>query len=93
MEPVFFNSGFKFHRVVLDEGHRIKNRKSQISEACCNLEAVNKWYVSGTPIQNNIEELYPALRFLNVPFFSEWDHFDKVNSQSINLLLSSNIEV
>ncbi|CAI6332506.1 unnamed protein product [Periconia digitata] len=56
-----------FHRVVLDEAQAIKNCNSRTSIACRALIAHHKWALSGTPIVNNLTELYPYFRFLNVP--------------------------
>lgn len=47
----------KFHRVVLDEAHTIKNVRTQMAESCCRLEADYRWCLTATPIQNKIEEL------------------------------------
>jgi len=56
-----------FHRVVLDEAQAIKNYKSYTSIACRALMGEHKWALSGTPIQNGTEELYPYFKFLRVP--------------------------
>jgi SNF2 family DNA or RNA helicase len=55
-----------FFRVVLDEAQAIKNCKSQTSIACRALMAKHRWALSGTPIQNNVEELFPYFKFLRV---------------------------
>ncbi|KAH8900083.1 hypothetical protein GQ53DRAFT_595648, partial [Thozetella sp. PMI_491] len=54
----------KFHRVVLDEAHAIKNYRSRTSRACSALSSKYRWALSGTPIQNSIDELYPYMRFI-----------------------------
>jgi SNF2 family DNA or RNA helicase len=56
----------KWLRVVLDEGHFIKNHNSQTAKACYELNTRRKWIVSGTPIQNNLTELWALLKWLNV---------------------------
>ncbi|KAI1358414.1 SNF2 family N-terminal domain-containing protein [Xylaria arbuscula] len=71
-----------FWRVVLDESHNIKNRNSQMSLACQELNACCRWALSGTPITNSIEEIYPYLKFLKaeVP-----DEFGKFRSPFMNI--------
>ncbi|KAJ2983324.1 hypothetical protein NUW58_g6270 [Xylaria curta] len=53
-----------FWRIVLDEAHQIKNKNSQMSVSCQNLCGRHRWGLSGTPVTNNRDELYPYLRFL-----------------------------
>ena len=57
----------RFKRIVLDEAQAIKNHKSRTSIACRALIATHKWALSGTPILNGLDELYPYFKFLNVP--------------------------
>ncbi|EXJ91918.1 hypothetical protein A1O3_00468 [Capronia epimyces CBS 606.96] len=65
----------KYHRVVLDEAHLIKNHTSKTSIAVCALTGVYKWCITGTPIMNYIEELYPYFRFLRVPHTGDYGTF------------------
>ncbi|KAK4213956.1 P-loop containing nucleoside triphosphate hydrolase protein [Rhypophila decipiens] len=44
-----------YYRVVLDEGHAIKNYKSTTSKACLLLSAKYKWILTGTPMHNSSE--------------------------------------
>ncbi|KAA6409187.1 MAG: hypothetical protein FRX48_06740 [Lasallia pustulata] len=64
-----------FWRVVLDEAQAIKNRESQTSIACRGLTAVNRWALSGTPVQNNVMELFPYLKFLHVKHVGSFEVF------------------
>ncbi|KAF2750189.1 hypothetical protein M011DRAFT_397133 [Sporormia fimetaria CBS 119925] len=58
----------QFYRIVLDEAQAIKNHTSRTSIACRALMARHRWALSGTPIVNGLEELYPYFKFLNVPY-------------------------
>ncbi|GFP96351.1 putative swi/snf-related matrix-associated actin-dependent regulator of chromatin subfamily a member 3-like 2 [Phtheirospermum japonicum] len=51
-------------RVVLDEAQSIKNHRTQVARACWGLRAKRRWCLSGTPIQNAIDDLYSYFRFL-----------------------------
>jgi SNF2 family DNA or RNA helicase len=56
-----------FLRIILDEAQAIKNHKSWTSIAARGLQADHRWALSGTPIQNSVQELYPYFKFLRVP--------------------------
>ncbi|RGP75109.1 hypothetical protein FLONG3_5793 [Fusarium longipes] len=58
----------KWYRIILDEGHAIKNHESSTTRACWELRAKYRWVVSGTPLSNEILEFYPYLRFIGCQF-------------------------
>ncbi|XP_043724882.1 DNA repair protein RAD5A isoform X2 [Telopea speciosissima] len=62
----------RWFRVVLDEAHTIKSSKSQISIAVAALTADRRWCLTGTPIQNSLEDIYSLLRFLKVEPWGNW---------------------
>lgn len=55
---------FNWNYVVLDEGHLIKNSKSKTSQAVKNFQSNHRLILSGTPIQNNVLELWSLFDFL-----------------------------
>ncbi|CAL4887581.1 unnamed protein product [Urochloa decumbens] len=65
-------------RIVLDEAHMIKSSKSLISLAAAALTADRRWCLTGTPIQNNLEDLYSLFRFLRVEPWRTWALWNKL---------------
>ncbi|GAA5865684.1 hypothetical protein JCM8547_002749 [Rhodosporidiobolus lusitaniae] len=56
----------KWRRVVLDEGHLIKNPKAKMSRACAELKAERRWILTGTPIINQTGDLGAMIHFLRM---------------------------
>ncbi|KAH6867044.1 SNF2 family N-terminal domain-containing protein [Alternaria rosae] len=56
----------KWRRVILDEGHGIRNPKAKKTIAITNLMAQSRWTLTGTPIINNLKDLYSQVRFLRL---------------------------
>ncbi|KAI1345777.1 SNF2 family N-terminal domain-containing protein [Xylaria sp. FL0043] len=62
-------------RVVLDEAHWIRNSTSQQFKAACTLQSSRRWCLTGTPIQNSLDDLRSLLAFLHFRPFSESGFF------------------
>lgn len=62
-EQSWFKRAFVWRYVVLDEGHKIKNDLSQISTALQGLGAEYRLILTGTPLQNNLVELWALLHW------------------------------
>lgn len=56
----------KFSRVILDEGHYIRNSNRNIFKSIMEIKTDLKWIVTATPILNNINDLYSYVRFLEL---------------------------
>jgi SWI/SNF-related matrix-associated actin-dependent regulator of chromatin subfamily A3 len=55
-----------WRRIILDEGHNIRNPKAKKTVAVSNLLAQSRWSLTGTPIINNLKDLYSQVRFLRI---------------------------
>ena len=63
-EKVWLWRSFYYSHVILDEAHRVKNMESQLAGAIFHMRSVRRVLLTGTPLQNNLSELWTLLRFL-----------------------------
>ncbi|KAI1737674.1 SNF2 family N-terminal domain-containing protein [Xylaria scruposa] len=61
--PLF---SWKWLRVVLDEAHHIRNRSSQIFQSICDIQSIFRWCLTGTPINNSLDDYGALLSFIRV---------------------------
>lgn len=61
--PLF---SLSWHRVILDEGHSIRNARAKCALAACKLKAESRWVLTGTPIVNGIKDLQSIVKFLRL---------------------------
>nr|XP_057903220.1 chromodomain-helicase-DNA-binding protein 4a isoform X4 [Doryrhamphus excisus] len=61
--------------LVVDEAHRLKNNQSKFFRVLNNYPLQHKLLLTGTPLQNNLEELFHLLNFLTPERFSNLDGF------------------
>eukprot|EP00668_Euglena_longa_P014067 GGOE01018036.1.p1 GENE.GGOE01018036.1~~GGOE01018036.1.p1 ORF type:complete len:1311 (+),score=404.66 GGOE01018036.1:568-3933(+) len=66
--------GIHYEAVVVDEGHKLKNKESAMFKTLSTLRADYRLMMTGTPVQNNISELWTLLSFLNPTW--EWSGED-----------------
>lgn len=69
----------KWYRVIIDEAQCIKNRNSKAAQACCRINSIYRWCMSGTPMMNNVEELYSLIKFLRIRPYCELERFSIVS--------------
>lgn len=70
-EESWFKRAFVWKYAILDEGHKIKNDLSQVSTALQGLGAEYRLILTGTPLQNNLLELWALLHWLYPEVFTE----------------------
>lgn len=63
--------------IIIDEAHRIKNVNSILSQIVRLFNSRNRLLITGTPLQNNLQELWALLNFLLPDVFSSSEDFDK----------------
>lgn len=65
----------RWFRIVLDEAHTIRSRRTKQFDAAFHLQAQYHWCLTGTPVSNRIEDLEALLQFCRVPLLQEHDCF------------------
>merc|ERR1711953_767597 len=68
---------FNWKYMVIDEAHRIKNEESKLSVIVREIKTNNRLLLTGTPLQNNLHELWALLNFLLPDVFSSSEDFDE----------------
>ena len=73
----------QFHYIILDESQNIKNLTSQTTQAVLLLNGEHRLALSGTPIENNLTELYSLYRFLNPAMLGTPEDFNRTYATPI----------
>ncbi|OLL24079.1 ISWI chromatin-remodeling complex ATPase ISW2 [Neolecta irregularis DAH-3] len=67
---------FAWQYIIIDEAHRIKNEDSMLSQVVRIFNSRNRLLITGTPLQNNLHELWALLNFLLPDVFGDSSAFD-----------------
>lgn len=67
---------FDWQYIVIDEAHRIKNEQSMLSQIIRLFHLKHRLLITGTPLQNNLHELWALLNFILPDVFGDSDAFD-----------------
>ncbi|KAH3731492.1 global transcription activator snf2l2 [Pelomyxa schiedti] len=65
----------KWSFFIVDEGHRLKNRQSKLSKVMRQYTSKHRLLLTGTPIQNDLSELWSLLNFLDPEIFNSSPNF------------------
>jgi SWI/SNF-related matrix-associated actin-dependent regulator of chromatin subfamily A member 5 len=66
---------FKWYLITFDEAHKLKNSDSKTAQISRQLPSVRRLLMTGTPLMNNVVELWSLLNFLMPQLFSSMDDF------------------
>ncbi|OWZ18250.1 hypothetical protein PHMEG_0007693 [Phytophthora megakarya] len=66
----------KWRYLLIDEAHRVKNENSKLSRVVREFKVEHRLLITGTPLQNNLHELWALLNFLLPDVFSDAEDFD-----------------
>lgn len=73
---------FDWNYLVVDEAHRLKNENSLLSKIVRLFDTKSRLLITGTPLQNNLHELWALLNFLLPDIFISFEEFDSwMNTQ------------
>ncbi|KAI8645899.1 SNF2 family N-terminal domain-containing protein [Parasitella parasitica] len=76
---------FNWKYIVIDEGHRLKNMNCKLIRELKTYSSANRLLLTGTPLQNNLSELWSLLNFLlpdifdDLDMFQSWFDFSDIN--------------
>ncbi|XP_031493485.1 chromatin structure-remodeling complex protein SYD [Nymphaea colorata] len=66
-----------WHYIIIDEGHRIKNASCKLNAELKHYQSSHRLLLTGTPLQNNLEELWALLNFLLPNIFNSSEDFSQ----------------
>ncbi|KAG8942747.1 hypothetical protein FRC04_003517 [Tulasnella sp. 424] len=67
---------FSWGYIAIDEAHRIKNMDSLLSQVVRTYSSRGRMLITGTPLQNNLQELFALLNFICPEIFSDYSDLD-----------------
>ncbi|WP_173915636.1 DEAD/DEAH box helicase [Halobacillus sp. Marseille-Q1614] len=78
-----FYSGRVFHAMILDEAQAIKNESTKTSQAVRGIKASHRFALSGTPIENSLQELWSLFRTIMPGFYTSKKKFLQMKPEKI----------
>ncbi|MBI5273118.1 MAG: DEAD/DEAH box helicase family protein [Chlamydiia bacterium] len=81
-----------FHYAILDEAQHIKNRSTRNAKSVKMIQAAHRLILTGTPIENSLEELWSLMDFLMPGFLSTYERFLEKYIRVNGTIATQNIE-
>lgn len=81
--------GSKWHRVILDEAQNIKNKIANAAKGAYLLQSTYRLCMTGTPMMNNVGELFSLIHFCRIRPFCEWEKFNNEIGKPLGLTSSN----
>jgi SNF2 family DNA or RNA helicase len=92
-EEAFFSDSWTWATIIIDEGHRIKNDNTRLRTMLNRVRCPLRIMLTGTPLQNNLHELWALLNFILPDIFASSKVFDSgvvINEDSIDTNVCQN---
>ena len=68
-----------FYRVILDEAQCIKNKSTMAAKAAYQIKSITRFCLTGTPMMNNVGELFSLIHFLRIRPYNDYKKFQAVS--------------
>jgi SNF2 family DNA or RNA helicase len=81
---------FKWKYLIIDEGHRLKNKASILYSVLGALDTKRRLLLTGTPVQNNLDELWNLFSFILPDIFNHLSHYNDWFNKPFNVDVDKN---
>jgi len=75
--------GTSWDRIILDEGHEIRNPKSKVFKTLCSIKADVRWVVSGTPVFNSMRDFVTLCQFVGISAGTVSREYDRIRNEYV----------
>merc|ERR1719319_1445699 len=72
-----FFRNIAWSNIIIDEAHRLKNQNSLLYKCLLKFESHHRLLLTGTPLQNSLQELWCLLNYISIPDLDAWDVFEE----------------
>lgn len=73
----------KWYRVIIDEAQCIKNQRTKAAQGAAELQSLTRFCMTGTPMMNNVTELYSLIHFLRIKPYNVFENFNRDFSRAL----------